>query len=546
MSEPNAEGTASKRQRYLILLLLVAAAVQLVRVWNVRSNTGEMPFLSANDRSRWCSILALTTGSGFVIDDVLEIRDPLTKRRTWYSIDIVQHRGPDGKQHYYSSKPPLLSTLYAGVYWLVRSLTGATLTGQPFFVVRIILVLVNLIPLIGLWWLLSCWANESLSRSWQVHAMVIFATFGTFLSTFVITLNNHLPAALATALSLVCLVRILLKDDHRTGWFIGCGLATSFTATAELPAFSWVLMCGALLLLVDWRRTIAVYLPATLPVFVAFLGLNYLAHGTIRPAYSMRGLGQRIGEVEWSSVASESEPAATALADDGESPSMSPARLAEILCDWGFELGTRPIIRKARREGVWELWEEESQWKFALKWDDEQTKLGVYHWGDWYDFPTSYWKDDRKQGVDRGEPSRLKYAFHCLVGHHGVLSLTPFWCLSLIGAAVVVYQTPRSLWWSDRRFQIVVGIASTSIVVLLFYVWRPLEDRNYGGVTSGLRWMFWFVPLWFWLAVHGIRCMRYGWQWVIVTVFLVISIISATVPWNNPWTTPWLSHWIPL
>src|SRR6185295_1887327 len=45
---------------------------------------------------------------------------------------------------------------------------------------------------------------------------------------------------------------------------------------------------------------------------------------------------------------------------------------------------------------------------------------------------SSYWLDP--QGLDRGEPSKLTYAVHVLVGHHGVFSLTPVWLLSVWGA----------------------------------------------------------------------------------------------------------------
>ena len=34
------------------------------------------------------------------------------------------------------------------------------------------------------------------------------------------------------------------------------------------------------------------------------------------------------------------------------------------------------------------------------------------------------------------------------------------------------------------------------LVCLVFYLARPQADRNYGGMTSGFRWMFWFAPLW--------------------------------------------------
>ena len=34
---------------------------------------------------------------------------------------------------------------------------------------------------------------------------------------------------------------------------------------------------------------------------------------------------------------------------------------------------------------------------------------------------------------------------------------------------------------------------AVSLVVFLFYVWRT---NNYGGFTSGPRWLFWLIPLW--------------------------------------------------
>ena len=133
------------------ILILTAGAAQASRILSVRSGTGETPFLSANDRSRWCTVASLVERRTYEIDDWLTIKDPKTKRQAWNTIDLVRHRGHDGKQHYYSSKPPLLSTLYAGVYWLLRAMTGTHLTNSPFYAARAILLLVNLLPLVGYW-----------------------------------------------------------------------------------------------------------------------------------------------------------------------------------------------------------------------------------------------------------------------------------------------------------------------------------------------------------------------------------------------------------
>ncbi len=64
-----------------------------------------------------------------------------TNARPWNSIDKVKHLGKDGKQHFYSSKPPLLATLYAGLYQAIYSSTGLLLTEEPFVVGRMIVAL---------------------------------------------------------------------------------------------------------------------------------------------------------------------------------------------------------------------------------------------------------------------------------------------------------------------------------------------------------------------------------------------------------------------
>src|SRR5205823_10468891 len=54
----------------------------------------------------------------------------------------------------------------------------------------------------------------------------------------------------------------------------------------------------------------------------------------------------------------------------------------------------------------------------------------------WYDYPGSYWLPENLRGVDRGEVSPVRYAFNCLIGHHGLFSLTPIWVLSAVGCCI--------------------------------------------------------------------------------------------------------------
>lgn len=563
MSDPKESLTANKTRRWIVLgLIVLASVIQLYRITHVRSDTRETPFLSANDRSRWCTILAITANGSYEIDDIIEIRDEETNRRTWYTIDMVQHRGLDGKQHFYSSKPPLLPTLYAGVYWLVRNTTGYGLLKDPFETAQIILVIVNFLPTLGLWWLMIRWADRANLDNWQFGILAILATFGTFLSTFIVTLNNHTPGAISAAVSLWAAERIVVRRDLRTGWFILAGVATSFAAANELPAFLWLVIVAGLLSMVDYRKAVLFHATAMLPVAIAFFATNYIAHGTWRPAYSQRAVGALITTMD---LSSDSE----VLSQLQISP------IVEKLRPLGFELSDQAIIRKGRREAVWELWDEASQWRIALR-KDGSNRLGVYQWGDWYDYPGSYWLEGKKKGVDKGEPSKLKYALHCLLGHHGIFSLTPVWIVAVLGAFLTLRGTktggpldqaqsetsassaniqPSKSSTSTSRILAIVdrigaerilaaAIVLTSIVVVGFYLTRPLEDRNYGGVCSGLRWSFWLIPLWFWLAVRGMASVKSWLSKSIVISLLLIGVFSAHYPWRNPWTSPWIDQWL--
>jgi hypothetical protein len=150
----------------------------------------------------------------------------------------------------------------------------------------------------------------------------------------------------------------------------------------------------------------------------------------------------------------------------------------------------------------------------------------------------SYWLDP--QGIDRGEPSKLTYALHALVGHHGVLSLTPVWLLSAWG-------TWRWLLGGDRQLRhVAAGVALLTVVCVVFYLGlRPQQDRNYGGMTSGFRWLFWFAPLWLLVMLPAAdRAGRSRWGMVAALVLLTFSVMSACYPTWNPWTQPWIYNWL--
>jgi hypothetical protein len=409
----------------------------------------QRPFLSSNDRSRWAAARALVEHGTFAIDQI--VAEP-----GWDTIDIVQHKDASGEPRLYSSKPPLLSVLLAGEYWLVHRATGATLATHPFAVGRFMVITINVTCLLVMLAIVASLAERFGRTDWGRVFVVASAALGTFLTTFVVVLNNHTIAATSTATAVFALARIWCDGDVRLRNFALCGLATAFTVACELPALAFLAAAAAGLVWRYPRPTLLAFLPAAAVVFIASVGTNYLAHGTVYPPYAFR---------------SDTNP------DD----------------NW---------------------------YEFTYVRDGRELQ--------------SYWSDPT--GIDRGEPSRGRYAFHVLIGHHGVFSLTPIWILSVVGATMWLAGSRR-----DLR-EIALLVASTSFVCVVFYLLRDQRDRNYGGMTSCFRWLLWFAPMWLLVMLPAADWMsRSKVARAVALVLLAVSVLSASYPTWNPWTYPWLT-----
>lgn len=164
----------------------------------------------------------------------------------------------------------------------------------------------------------------------------------------------------------------------------------------------------------------------------------------------------------------------------------------------------------------------------------------------WYDYEytingktrESHWRNP--SGVDRGEASKTTYAIHTLVGHHGIFSLTPYWLLSLGGILVWLAKGDR-----PRRELAFAALAVTIVCLYFFIMMRPQVDRNYGGMTSGFRWMFWVAPLWLATALPVVHWLeKRKWGLILVGAILFFSVLSASYPTWNPWSPPWIHAWM--
>ncbi|HEX3869000.1 MAG TPA: hypothetical protein VHV77_01055 [Pirellulales bacterium] len=417
----------------------------------------QRPFLSGNDRSRWATIRALVEHGTYRIDDIVS-------QPNWDVIDMVKHDdqgnpapGPD-EGHLYSSKPPLLATLMAGEYWIIYNVTGATLGDHPYAIGRAMLITWNVLPMIVMLVCIARIAERYARTDWARVFVVAAAAFCTFLSTFVVVLNNHTPAAASTAIALDA--GLLIFVDGRRGWglFFLAGFFGALAAANELPALSFFAILFVALFWCSPRLTLVGLAPAALLVAAVFFGTNYAAHHTFTPPYS-----QRLDEKGWYA--------------------------------YQYRRGTRIV--------------------------------------------DSYWMHPETQGaIDRGEPDQATYAFHVLVGHHGIFSLTPIWLLSFIGLPMLAFQSGSKRW-------VGLGLLAVSIVCVAFYIWQPMPNRNYGGMTSGMRWAFWMAPLWLFgmLPILDLIATR-RWLQAMCLLMLAASALSVAYPTWNPWVHPWLLDYL--
>ena len=166
--------------------------------------------------------------------------------------------------------------------------------------------------------------------------------------------------------------------------------------------------------------------------------------------------------------------------------------------------------------------------------------------GPWYEYAGSHWlkpnAGEVKHGIDwAGEhESRAEYVMHCLIGHHGIFSLSPIWILAFAGMGQVLL---RRLGGDDEyrmtRRWLAGGTLLVSLVVLGFYLTN--KTVNYGGWTTGLRWLMWLSPLWLLTMLPlADRLGKSRWGQGVAYVLLAVSVMSVSYPAWNPWRHPWL------
>lgn len=439
LSNPTERPAASIPER-----LLVLAAVGMI----IGAVLHAEPLQSANDRSRWATVWSLVERGTWQIDEI-------DAQPGWSTIDKVRYRqSEDQPWHFYSSKPPFLSLLVAGLYAIERATLGWGLYGSTAAVTRLLLLFVNVIPFAAALVALAR-TLARLGAASHVRCLILAAAgFGSMLNPWLVTLNNHTPAAACAMLAIAAAVQ-LKQNQNRTS-FLTLGFFAAMTACLELPAAQLGLAALLLALNTCRRKTLLWFLPAAAIPLLVFLGSNWSATGGLKPFYAT--------------------------------------------------YGTETYV---------------------------YTHNGI----------PSYWTNPRD--LDANQEPLPVYLFHCLIGHHGLLSLSPILLLSVAGTAAALRKSPSTSHNSPRENSdssmlqplILAGGAMTA-VTLAFYLSRT-ENYNYGGNSAALRWMLWLSPFW-WLAIAPIMTRAGRKTWTLAACLLLISIITSQWSQQRPWRPSWL------
>jgi hypothetical protein len=254
-----------------------------------------VPTFGSNDRSRWDTVRALVDEGTFAIGyhdpSLISPDNPegitgIASEDGWRTIDKVLH--PE-RLEFLSSKPPLLTVLMAGQYWVLKHTLGWSITEQTNEVVRAGLLTFNVLPFALYLWLLSRLAEWFGATDWGRLYVVAAAAFGTLLTPFLITFNNHTPAAVAALVALYAALRAGFpwQGEARpsAGWLVLSGLAAGFLANCELPGLAFVALLGLVLLVRAPGRTLLCFAPPVLLFIALYFLLNYFATGQFLPVY---------------------------------------------------------------------------------------------------------------------------------------------------------------------------------------------------------------------------------------------------------------------
>lgn len=250
---------------HFIALLMVLASLVMV-LWNLQ----DASLNNANTGSRYATIESLVDFGTYHIDDSHYV----------HTIDKMK-----AGEHFISSKPPLLPTYGAGVYWVYKKLTGQTIGDYEGNVVRTVTLftsfLAHAVFLVYLYRFCLLLFRRRLT-SLVTLAAGCFSYLGVAYAT---AINNH---SIGATIALVGLFHAYRAGRGSTGYkdWILAGFWFGIDGAIDLTCLAFLPTVGLYLLLKDWRRAVFGFGLATLPGLLCLGVLNYEITGSFKPAYS--------------------------------------------------------------------------------------------------------------------------------------------------------------------------------------------------------------------------------------------------------------------
>ncbi len=320
------------------------------------------------------------------------------------------------------------------------------------------------------------------TSDWGRVFVMACCVFGTFLTTFAVTITNHLPAAACTAVLLDALVRIWLDGDRRAWTFIVAGFFSAMLAANEVPAGLFSAAATLVVFFVAPKKTLTAYLPPALLVTAAFLATNWIAVHDLKPAQMHRG-----GSDNWYDYPGSYWLAKQGI-DAGE-PSAGVYALHVLVGHHGVFSLTPIWLLFLLGAGIWIV---------------RGSNVSPLSAGQALGKTGSALRPGERQGV-RAE---------------SVSAGQPLRWLALSGLLI-------------------------TLVCLGFYIWFDGVDRNYGGNASAFRWVFWLAPLWLVLMLPAADLLsRRRWSRAVCLLLLALSALSCAYPTWNPWTATWILNFL--
>ena len=225
-----------------------------------------------NDESRLATVERLVHGGTFFIEDSC--------------FETVDQVCVDG--HFLSSKPPLLSTMMAGQYWVLYNVLGWDIRneGESRAVIKILTLTFAGVPFIAFLLLLRVALDWFIADGAARIITLLAAAFCNHAMGMAVAVNNHVFSGAALfAAGLLCVGLAYEKLPRRPLWYIAAGVAISTACAIEFSCVVFLPFFAVYLLRRTGFRMCWWYVAGMVPVAVIHLALTRATLGSFLPAY---------------------------------------------------------------------------------------------------------------------------------------------------------------------------------------------------------------------------------------------------------------------